>query len=413
MTIDRSFRVLTLFSFFAGAACCAPALAQETVDLHVAVQRGLVSVDVQSLGGATGNRVKVRVQKKAPGQLNVTVQPGTVFAPENADVQRMAIVKLVGKYLAEDRYQRASAMVLVDAQPQTYLMQSVCLDYHKLSPRAGRRYVLSGVDVRCQRIFAAPQAEGASIWPYQCAVWIDRVGVPTSDLQRHFHVSTGDIQAAQAMIAHAEHVGAQALRDVDVSVDVRNRAAGLFSGDPQVRVEAYRFIQGLSPQERQKLQVLVDVNVLNEGELPDAAELIAANTIESLMPAGLDLPRLQIPESLDDLASLLQSLPELGDGDEDNEQLFPRARLLPLMVGLRARRPAVRAIAVRRVAQIDDPWAIDTLIVVLADPSERVRQAAAAGLKELTKQDFGEDQEKWRTWWETAQEGSNPAPAES
>ena len=403
------FRLILLIT---AATRCVPAEAQESLDLRVAVQRGLVSVDVESLGGATGNRVKVRVQRKTDKQLNVTVKPGTVFVPQGADVQGLAIVKLVGKYIPGNRYQRTSAMVLVDNRPQTYLMQSVCMDYHKSSPRQGQRYVLSDVDVRCQRIFSAVPTEGASIWSYQCAVWIDRVGVSTGELQRRFHVTTTDIRSAQAMIKHAEQIGVESLKKVDVSVDVRNQISGLFSADPQVRVDAYRRVQRLGAEDRRKLQVLVDVNVLRGGELPATSELLAANTLESLVPEGLELPKLQIPESVEEIAALLQSLPGRADGEgegDGNARRFPRARLLPLMVGLRARRPAIRTLAVKRVAQIDDPWAIDTLIVVLADPNERVRKAAAEGLNQRTNEDFGEDQEQWLRWWE--QENDHPEAA--
>lgn len=388
------------------------AAAQDVVDIDVATRRGLVSVDVESLGGAMGNRIKVRVQRRAGAPINVVVQPGLVLAPQGADVQRMAVVKLVGKYVPGNQYQRATVMVLADQQPHTFLLQAVCIDYHKSSPKAGQRYAVVDVDVRCQRILSAPLPEGASVWAYQSAIWMDRAGVASSELQRIFSVPAIEIQSAQKLIARAEQVGVESLAQVDVSADVRAQAEGVFSADPQVRVEAYRRVQGLSAEDRRKLQVLVDVNVLRNGQLPDASELRAANTLESLLPEGLNLPQLQIPESLDALTDLLQSLPDLvGNEDDDTDVIrFPRARLLPLMVGLRARRPAVRALTVRRVAQLNDPWAVDTLIVVLADPSPRVRQAAAEGLKQRTGQDFGEDAEQWRTWWTAAQDGSLAAP---
>jgi len=384
-------------------ACCAPAAAQETLDLHVAVQRGLVSVNVESLGGATGNRLKVHVQRKTDKPLNLTLQPGTTFAAQGANVQELAAVKLMGKYIPGNRYQRGSVMVLVDSQPHAYLVQSVCIDYHKSSPRRGQRYTLRGVDVRCQRVLSAPNDQNASIWSYQSAVWIDRSGVSGNDLQRKFHVKTTDLQAARSMIKHAEKVGAESLKQVDVSVDVRNQVNGLFSADPQVRVEAYRRVQGLSDEDRRKLKVLVDVNVLRSGELPTASELLPANTLESLMPEGLELPKLYIPESLEELTVLLEALPQRSDSGSGTLR-FPRARLLPLMVGLRSRLPRLRVVAVRNVAKIKDPWAIDTLIVTLADTNERVRQAAAEGLKQLTSQDFGEDRQKWLHWWEQAQD---------
>ena len=388
----------------------ATAAAQETLDLNVAVQRGLVAVDVQSLGGATGKRLKVNVQKTTDRKLNVTVAPGTVFQPEGADVQKIAAVQLMGKYIPGNQYRRGSVMVLVDNQPHDYLVQTVCIDYHKSSPRHRQRYKIKGVDVRCQRILSAPNESG-SIWSYQSAVWMDRSGVKESDLQRKFHVKSVDIQVAKSMIDHAEKVGAEQLKQVDVSVDVRNQVQGLFSADPHVRVEAYRRVQGLSQEDQKKLKVLVDVNVIRGGELPDESELVAANTLDSLMPEGLDLPKLQIPNSLEELSIMIEGLPR-STGTDGETALFPRARLLSLMAGLRSRRPGIRILAARNVAKVKDPWAVDTLIVTLGDTNQRVRQAAARGLTDLTGQDFGEDQQKWRDWWEDAEETFGAAAEE-
>jgi HEAT repeats len=394
---------ICLFLCFNAFACRAPGAAQNTFDLHVAAERGLVTVHVESLGGATGNRLKIQVQKKSNRQLNLTLQPGTTFVAQGADVQGLAAVKLIGKYIPGNRYRRGSVMALADNQTHAYLVQTVCIDYHKSSPRPRQRYALRGLDVRCQRILSAPNEQGASIWSYQSAVWIDRAGVAVTDLQRKFHVKIPDIEAAQSMIKHAEKVGAESLKQVDVSVNIRNQVRGLFSSDPHVRVEAYRYVQGLGAEDRNKLKVLVDVNVLRNGELPTASELLSANTLESLMPAGLDLPKLQIPESLEELATLLEAIPKRSDSG-GNELQLPRTRLIPLMVGLKSRRPGLRLLALRNVAKIKDPWAIDTLIVALADSNARVRQAAAEGLKNLTNQDFGEDQQKWLHWWEQAQD---------
>ncbi|MEO2045770.1 MAG: HEAT repeat domain-containing protein [Pirellulales bacterium] len=387
-------------------------VAQEAFDLHIAVDRGLVSVNVESLGGATGNRLQVYVQKKTNRQLNLTLQSGTTFVAQGANVQGLAAVKLMGKYIPGNRYRRGSVMVLADNQAYAYLVQTVCIDYHKSSPRRGQHYKLHGLDVRCQRILSSPKDKSATIWSYQSAVWMDRAGVSTNDLQRKFRVKANDIHAAEKMIKHAQQLGAESLSQVDVSVKVRNRVSGLFSSDPQIRVEAFRNVQGLSEEDRNKLKVLVDVNVLRNGELPTASELQPANTLESLMPEGLNLPKLQIPESLEELSILLEGLPKHTDSGSD-EKRFPKARLMPLMVGLKSRRPRLRLLAVRNVAKIQDPWAIDALIITLDDSDDRVRQAAVEGLEKLTNQTFGEDRQKWLHWWEQSQDDFDLAAAPS
>jgi HEAT repeat protein len=43
---------------------------------------------------------------------------------------------------------------------------------------------------------------------------------------------------------------------------------------------------------------------------------------------------------------------------------------------------------------------VKPLVDLLEDKDQRVRDAAAAALKSLTSQDFGDDVKRWRKWLE-------------
>jgi HEAT repeat protein len=72
----------------------------------------------------------------------------------------------------------------------------------------------------------------------------------------------------------------------------------------------------------------------------------------------------------------------------------------PLLAALKDTDPGVRASAAEALGQIGDKKAVPPLIDALIDKNPQARKALAAALKKITGQDFGEDQVRWKTWWE-------------
>jgi hypothetical protein len=84
--------------------------------------------------------------------------------------------------------------------------------------------------------------------------------------------------------------------------------------------------------------------------------------------------------------------------------------MLPL---LQSSRPNVRAAAARGLSAVRDPEAVEALIGALKDSDSRVQAAAATSLKQLTKQEFGNDPEAWQKWWDTAKQDFAATPETS
>jgi len=377
------------------------------MELHAAVQSGSVSVRIEFLGGAMGDRMKVFLRNREAEPMFLSVTEGTVFLPQGGDVQRLAAVRLKGKLTAKGTYQRTQIIELADATEHGFLIEVVCIDYHKNSPPPGQPFTIGPVDLRCQRIISV--RGDLTLWAYQSAIWMDRAGVPAEKLQLKFKVPTVDIQAAKELLVQAEQIGVATLKDVEVSAAAEKTAQGVFSADPTIRAGAYSQIQSLGAADRAKLDVILNLNLPGGGRLPTPAELQAGSTLESLLPPGIELPALEIPESVDEILAMIESIrrySESTQADETRQELRKRIvaalRLVPHLAGLKARLPIVRIAAAQGIANIKHPIAIEALLVALSDEDQRVRNAASAGLEKLTNQTLGENKDAWVQWWQTS-----------
>lgn len=74
--------------------------------------------------------------------------------------------------------------------------------------------------------------------------------------------------------------------------------------------------------------------------------------------------------------------------------------VVPLIVKMKDKDCGARSGSARALGLIGDNSAIEPLIEVLKDEEPFVRKKAAEALREITGQDFGQDNGKWRKWWE-------------
>jgi HEAT repeat protein len=80
------------------------------------------------------------------------------------------------------------------------------------------------------------------------------------------------------------------------------------------------------------------------------------------------------------------------------------ARALPtLLSAVNDNDEIVRANVLYALSSFYTPKVIDALIAGLDDPVQRVREAAAEALAELTGLDLGGDKHKWQVWWQAQQ----------
>lgn len=401
---DYTIRLAILVPLVASVLLTSNARAGQ-MELHAATQAGSVSVRIEFLGGAMGDRMKVFLRNRTAQPVFLTVTEGTVFVPQGGDVQRLAAVRLKGILTAKGTFQRTQIIELPDSTERGFLIEVVCIDYHKNSPPPGQSFIIGEVDLRCQRILSV--RGDLTLWAYQSAIWMDRAGVSAEKLQSTFKVPMVDTQAAKDLLVQAERIGVASLQNVDASTTAKTTAQGLFSADPSIRANAYSEIQSLDAADRAKLELILRLNLPGGGRLPTPEELQPGSTLESLLPANVELPALEIPESVDDILAMLDSIRRFSEAsktdearDEVRKRILIALRMVPHLAGLKARLPIVRITAAQGIANIKHPIAVEALLIALGDEDPRVRTAATAGLERLTKQTFGENKEAWIRWWQ-------------
>ena len=74
--------------------------------------------------------------------------------------------------------------------------------------------------------------------------------------------------------------------------------------------------------------------------------------------------------------------------------------VVPLIVALENEDKEVRKAAADALGKIEDPRAVEPLIAALNDEDEGVREVVVYALENITKKEFGENQEKWQKWWD-------------
>jgi len=389
------------------AAASPPASAQKTeISLQQALRQGKVEVEVKSLGGATGNRVRVYVKRKVPGELRISVTPGTVLLTAEKDLQNITLGKLKGEFISETRYRPGSVMVLVDNRRHSYLVESFCLDYHKKAPKRGHSLTLAINDQRAARILNAPKQLKASPWAFQLALWMDREGVSPQEVRRRFpnRVTEVDVRVARSLLQNAEKQGIAEIPE-GMAPQVRVHVESLFSTNPAVRAQAVEKL-GAMGHRAQVAAPFVTANVLR-GESGKKLPTTVVSVFTSPAGTAVELEKLGIPA----LKPLIEHLKQQGGPSVGVDVTAPGIGSGNLLVGrlidrLKHPNANVRQRAARLLGTMNNPRAVDPLIEALSDSDARVRDNAAESLKRLTGEDFGTDQQKWQQWRGEKRQGS-------
>ena len=401
-----------------------PASAAVKVTLQEAVEKRMVEVDVNSLGGATGDTIRVEVKRKVPKALHIEVTPGTVFVARNQKVQNMTAGRLKGELIDPRHYRPAEVIVLENDDPHTYLVESYCLDYHKPPPKREDSFSLAlDGDRRAVRVLTDRDKTSVdvSLWAAQCAIWIDRTGVTDSELKRRFRkVTDDDLRTARRMVKDAEQRGIEQVpQDIDPAVKVEIER--LYSPYPAVRSRGAETLRSMgsraevavpylvenlvhmSPSVRVWVEALggrVDVRVADTVKVAvgDVVDVEVGDEIDVNVGEGI---RVNVGEGVDvkvgplRVGELIESIiGEKGEAGPGSAQPIDRwvARLQSDFIVVR--RSAATVLGLRQNIR-----AVEPLIVALEDSDPGVRANAAASLAKLTAQEFGTDRQKWMSWW--------------
>jgi hypothetical protein len=377
--------------------CLAAGTQTTAISLDQAVRQGKVEVEVLSLGGPTGNTVRVNVRRKGQETVRVSITPGTVFLT-TADRQNMTGGSIQGEFTStsNSRYNPTSVMVLADNARHGYLVQSFCLDYHKPAPKSGDTFSLAIHDERAMRILQSSTQIQASPWAVQCAIWMDRTGVTAGELKNKFptHVTDVEISTARKLLAAAEKKGVEGL-PAGMAPEVRVEAARIFSPDPAVRAKAVEVLAGMGQQAAPAVSILAAnvINIKADHHLPPAVVQVGAtagNVVEQLENSGIAA-----------VGPWIRALRESGALADVDVNIAAGGTVLMdrYIANLKQGNPRVRQRSARLLGLSKDTRVVEPLISALGDDDGTVRDLAAESLAKVTGKDFGKDQAKWRAWW--------------
>ncbi|MFO0902272.1 MAG: hypothetical protein U0939_04685 [Pirellulales bacterium] len=229
-TIRCLFASLALAAGVLVASRPSPTLAQADagpIPLHVAVERGLVDVQVAGRGASTGDSVEVRVRRKNNAPLAISVEPGTVIQPTGSNVQTMTLAGV--KYKQSRRgLEPAEQIQLNDDSQQTYILEGYCRDIEKPTPTRDNRFAVQGPDADNAKVLVRAKQLGATVKVTQSAIWIQRSNLKDDELRQRFDVSDDEIQAARGLLVAVDSQDQQVSVDVQAALErLRTLAAGL------------------------------------------------------------------------------------------------------------------------------------------------------------------------------------------
>lgn len=182
-------------------------LAAQTISLDQAVSEGKVQVEIFGLGGSTGDTILIKIKRKIPTTLRISLTPGTVFESTSGNVQNMIGSKIKGERAGYNIYHPMSEIYLNNDDEREYVVEAYCLDFHKSNPGTSNSFSLSQIDDRTKNIIVAGEKAGYSIEVIQSAIWIDRDRVTSSELKSRFSVSDEDIDSAQELLKEFDSNG--------------------------------------------------------------------------------------------------------------------------------------------------------------------------------------------------------------
>lgn len=432
----------TTIGFLAVLILLAPtAVAAVNVTLENAIRQGKVKVDVMSLGGATGNGVRVDIQSLVGEELNIEVEPGTVLLNASASHQNLGVGALKGELTINNTYIPCKLMALADRKRHSFLLEIFCLDAAKPDPNRGTALKVAVKDSRVARILAAAPALRASVWATQFAIWIDRSGISVEKARR-LHpgkISDADVKVAYQLVKNAERNGLEEIPK-ELPADVRVQVGRLYSPKPAVRAIAAETLGGMGSRGRVALPFLAK-NLLDrstdkplpanvaaaDGEAKDLTKSLEGLGLPGLAPllnsvavadgnaAKTGKPR-RFQFKVPGLKGFNIKAPgvEIKDGQiriEAETAAPPRKgmarRLLPR---LESNRPAVRERAAWLLGTLRDRDAVAPLIELLDHVDKDTVQAAADALEAITGCEFGTKVDEWQSWWKEHKD--DPVPEE-
>ena len=194
------FAAIAMLFALAGSAFAQPkgAAASGTVTLQNAIRSGKVSAQISGTGASSGDSIKMKIRKRAGGDLTVTVPPGTMLKNASGGEQNMVVAGVRGVDLGGGLIRPTSSVRLSGMRPTTVVLAAFCAEFEKDNPSRSAEFSVGQPDPRLACILRKSAA--LSVSARQAAVWMHTDGLSYSHMSQKFPVTAREWSQATAVV---------------------------------------------------------------------------------------------------------------------------------------------------------------------------------------------------------------------
>jgi PKD repeat protein len=175
--------------------------------LSEALDNDFATAEITGSGASSGDSLNLKLTRKTSNSIEITVPKGTVMHASGG-AQDMVVWKLRGIPEGTQWIIPVSKIVLDSSEPQTFILEAYCLDFHKDNPSSSTRFSVGALtDPQILKIFNAVDSRSSditSVAAIQTAIWVVTEDVSENELLNRFPVAQNDINNAQIIL---EEVG--------------------------------------------------------------------------------------------------------------------------------------------------------------------------------------------------------------
>ena len=174
--------------------------------LSEAVDKNFVKAEMTGSGASSGDSINLKLTRLTHYTTEISVPKGTVLLASGA-AQNMVVYKVSGIPKGTMWITPVTKIVLDSSEPQTFILEAYCLDFHKENPSSSTKFSVGTLtNSQILRILDASDnlsSDITSVGAIQTAIWVVTEDVSKKELVDRFPVEQKDIDNAKLILDEA------------------------------------------------------------------------------------------------------------------------------------------------------------------------------------------------------------------
>ncbi|MCW3134040.1 MAG: PKD domain-containing protein [Methanophagales archaeon] len=174
--------------------------------LSEAIDKNFVKAEITGSGASSGDSINLELTRLTPYTTEITVPKGTVLLSSGV-AQNMVVYKVSGIPKGTMWITPVTKIVLDSSEPQTFILEAYCLDFHKENPSSSTKFSVGTLtNSQILRILDASDnlsSDITSVGAIQTAIWVVTEDISKKELVDRFPVEQKDIDNAKVVLEEA------------------------------------------------------------------------------------------------------------------------------------------------------------------------------------------------------------------